>query len=205
MGRNPRNGFTLLELMMAIAVIGVVLAVAVPGFNTFRQNARMTSAANDLLGDLNAARSEAIKRQRPVAFCGSNNPEAAEPACGPAVTGWLVWVDVNNDADIDAGEEIIRTHDPLPAALRVANNFEVITYGADGFARLQPTTAILLCDERDDAVAGPQYRKRIVALNATGRPWVAKSVAEVDSLTEPAEPTGDAGAIDEDWLCSAGA
>jgi type IV fimbrial biogenesis protein FimT len=203
MGRNPR-GFTLLELMMALALIGIILAFAIPSFSSFRKNARMTSAANDLLADLNMARTEAIKRQRNVAFCGSGAPRAAEPACDPFVSGWLVWVDNNNDGDIDAGEPLVTAHDPLPDALQVASNFEVISYGADGFARLQPTTAVLLCDDRGNAPAGDFYRKRIVALNATGRPWVARSVADVASLTEPAEPAGDAVEIDENWLCPTG-
>lgn len=205
MGRNPRAGFTLLELMMAIALIGLVLAIAIPSFGTFRQNARMTSAANDLLADLNAARSEAIKRQRNVAFCGSDDPRAGEPECDAAVSGWFVWVDENNDRDVDEGEEVVRTHEPLPSALQLTNNFEVITYGADGFVRDRPATvAVLLCDERGDNPLGDNYSKRIVALNSTGRPWIARSIADVGTLGEPAPPEGDAAEIDEDWLCASG-
>jgi len=199
MGGRRQRGFTLLELMMAIAVIGILAAVAVPSFITFRLNSRMTSAANDLLTDLNAARSEAIKRQRPVAFCGSTNPDDDEPDCDAAVTGWVVWVDTNNDRVIDPGEALIRQHGALPTALTVQNNFTSISYGANGFSQdpAAATMGILLCDDRGNESTNGQFRKRIVTLSATGRPTVVKAEADVAQLPEPADP------IDQTWRCPA--
>lgn len=182
MGGTSAKGFTLLELMMALAVAGVVLAIAIPNFNAFRLNARMTSAANDLLGGLNVARSEAIKRQQPVALCGSATPNASPPACSGALTGWVVWVDTNNDGAIAATEQVVARHEPLSVALGTTTNGTFVSYAPTGFVqRTMPgaASAFKLCDQRNNDVIGDQYRKRIVAVSATGRPAILRVVQDV--------------------------
>jgi type IV fimbrial biogenesis protein FimT len=67
---HPRaTGFTLLELMVTLAVLGILLGIAVPSFQSSLTNSRLTTAANDLVGALQAARSEAIKRNATHQFC----------------------------------------------------------------------------------------------------------------------------------------
>lgn len=63
------QGFTLLELLITIAVLGILLGIAVPSFQSSLTNSRLTTAANDLVGALQAARSEAIKRNATHQFC----------------------------------------------------------------------------------------------------------------------------------------
>lgn len=197
MGGTGAKGFTLIELMMAIAVIGVVLAVTIPSFNEFRLNNRMTGAANDLLGALNLARSEAIKRQQPVAFCGSPAPNADPPTCNNALTGWVVWVDGNNNGAVDAAEPVVGTHEPLSTALSVTTNFNVISYAATGFVQgFGPATrGVLLCDQRGDAAPNDQLRKRILSLSPTGRPAVIRIGAHLADLPTPEPP------INPNWQC----
>jgi type IV fimbrial biogenesis protein FimT len=120
MGGTRHNGFTLMEMMMALAVIGVVVAITIPNFQTFLLNNRMTGAANDLLAAVNVARSEAIKRQRTVGICTSTDPKADPPSCTNELDdvgsiGWAVWLDTDRDAALDAGEEVLVRHDPLAA------------------------------------------------------------------------------------------
>lgn len=60
---DKRNaGFTLLELVFAIAIVAVLTTVAVPGFQTVIQNSRLVTQSNDLISDLGLARTEAIRR-----------------------------------------------------------------------------------------------------------------------------------------------
>lgn len=200
MGGTSQKGFTLLELMMAIAVIGVVLAIAVPNFNEFRLNSRMTSAANDLLGALNVARSEAIKQQRPVAFCGSAAPNATPPVCNPALTGWVVWVDNDNNGAIAANEQVVAMHAPLPAALNVTTNFNVISYAPTGFAQNFGPAAlgVLLCDQRGDSAPDGRLRKRVLTLSPTGRPAIIRTGADLADLPNPAPP------MNVGWQCNPG-
>lgn len=185
MGKKKTKGFTLMELMMTLAVVGVILAIAVPSFREFQLNNRMTAAANDLLASIQHARSEAIKRQRIVVLCASTNPVANPPGCSASFSGWVVWADADNDATIDAAEEVIASHEALDASLAVSANGNFFSYTPSGFTQsavggVDAATKVLLCDERGDATAGDFYRKRVIRLSPTGRPAVLRTVADVD-------------------------
>lgn len=177
-----------MELMATLAVVGIILAIGAPSFRDFMLNSRMSGAANDLLGAIQLARSEAIKRQLPVAVCASANPDAVPPECAAQFGGWAVWVDDNNDAAIDDDEPIIATHAVLHASLELtANGSGFVSFAPTGFA--QPsvggnaaTTMVLLCDERGDRLVGDTYRKRVVFLSPTGRPAILKQQTELAPL-----------------------
>lgn len=184
-GKKTTKGFTLMELMMTLAVVGVILAVAVPSFRAFQLNNRMTSAANDLLASIQHARSEAIKRQRIVALCASANPAADPPSCSASFSGWVVWADADNDATIDGAEEVIASHEALDASLTVTANGNFFSYAPSGFTQdavggVDAATKILLCDERGDVPAGNLYRKRVIRLSPTGRPAILRTVDDID-------------------------
>lgn len=104
--RHPRRGargFTLIELIIAVVVLGVALAVAVPSFANLLRSQRLTGTANDLAGALARARSEAIATGAPVRLCPSNNPAANAPCTGGTsyTAGWVVAVDADRDGAID--------------------------------------------------------------------------------------------------------
>lgn len=62
-------GFTLLELLIAITVAGVALAIAVPSFTGVITSNQLSATANELIGALNQARMQAIKRNTVTQFC----------------------------------------------------------------------------------------------------------------------------------------
>jgi len=181
-----------MELMMALAVVGVILAIAAPNFREFMMNSRMTGAANDLLASVQLARSEAIKRQLPVALCASANPEADAPECAAQFGGWAVWVDTNDDAVIDDDEAVIAAHRPPHTSLSLtANGSGFVSFAPNGFA--QPsvggnvaTTLVVICDQRGDSLVGEIYRKRAMLLSPTGRPAVLKRQVELAPLGDAA-------------------
>jgi prepilin-type N-terminal cleavage/methylation domain-containing protein len=64
--KTGQSGFTLVELMVVIAVIGILLAIAVPNFLSWQPNMRLRSAARDIFSVMSRAKIEAIKRHANV-------------------------------------------------------------------------------------------------------------------------------------------
>ena len=95
---KTQPGFTLVELLMAVAVLGILLTIGVPALRDMVLNNRLVSQTNRLVSHLQLARSESIKRSAPVVLCRTD--DFATPACGGTSaartwdTGWLVYVDV---------------------------------------------------------------------------------------------------------------
>jgi len=96
------RGFTLVELMVTVAIVGILTSVGVPSFIEMINQNRATSLANELAASLNLARSEAIKRGLQVSICKSANISdsvtAANVLCSTATStswknGWLIFVD----------------------------------------------------------------------------------------------------------------
>lgn len=102
---NKHAGFTLTELMITLAVLGVLAALAAPSFSNFLKNERIVAEANDLVGSFYLARTEALKRNRRVTICKSSNPEAAAPACDATASwedGYIIFTDGDPNASIAA-------------------------------------------------------------------------------------------------------
>ncbi len=89
-----KNGFTLIELIIAIALLAIFVGLALPSFFTAIQNNRITGQANELLTAFQLGRTEALKRNRPVVVCASDDGEECQ---GDWTDGWLVAED-NADA-----------------------------------------------------------------------------------------------------------
>lgn len=95
--RQSQNGFTLVELLMTIALVSILVSIAVPNLQRFVQNSRMTSQANEINAFLSLARTEALQAYAP-AFV---SPTTA----GDWTSDWIVWVDTNGNGSYDGGEE----------------------------------------------------------------------------------------------------
>ena len=193
------TGFTLIELMITIVLVALILGLGVPSFVEFSRNNRMTGAANDLLADLNLARTESVKRHVPVTVCASADPLAASPACdGAAVTsfrGWIVFIDDATtvpDADFDsANEEILRRHALLPTGMTAKSDAGFFTYGASGFLRsiddgtntYSSGSRVVMCDSRGNTQAGAgNSAARGISVSVTGRAGVTRSIADITTL-----------------------
>jgi type IV fimbrial biogenesis protein FimT len=80
------RGFTLTELMVTLTVMVILVAIAIPSFNRLILSNRLTTTANDMVGAINSARMEAVKRNAATQFCGSttviNTTDTLGTACG---------------------------------------------------------------------------------------------------------------------------
>lgn len=135
-------GFTLIELMVTLAVAAIVLTVAVPSFRDLIRHNRLATQANQLVSALNLARSEAIKRGVRVTVCKTDDLDAVEPSCSTTANweqGFIVFVDNthlsgNSRGVIDEPDERVRVFGALTGSiLQGGENFaEGISYLASG-------------------------------------------------------------------------
>ena len=177
-------GFTLIELMVVIAIIAIGLGIAAPSVRNLTLNAQMSAQANDLLADLALARTEAIKRNVRVAICSSSTGLGCtggtplRPA--PWEAGRIVFVDTNQNGSRDADEEILRAapEAPLGSVVTVVGDTAAagarsVHYRPSGSMTAGGANIVFtLCDERA-GTAGTQAG-RTITINNTGRAVVAR-------------------------------
>jgi type IV fimbrial biogenesis protein FimT len=170
-----QNGFTLLELMVSLAVGAIVLTVAVPNYSSFVRNSRQTATANELLGALVLARDLAVTRNTRVTVCSSNDGAAC--GAGKWAEGWIAFLDEDADGAVDGGEDIERVVKDVGALSFASDEFpDFVVYRPTGRAMTaditQNTGAFTLCDERGAAHA------RVVLIDMSGRPRVSDTLAD---------------------------
>lgn len=161
------RGFTLIELVVTVTVLGVLVSIAVPQFTEFVRNGRRTATINELVGSLSLARSEAVRRGVPVVVCKAVDDTACRSGAGDTwQAGWLVFV--NTDADsppvIDAGETVLKVRTDQTGGYQLkpsAGVINFITFGADGSAG--QVGSFTHCDVRGTR------RARAVVVAAVGR------------------------------------
>jgi type IV fimbrial biogenesis protein FimT len=152
---SPRlAGFTLLELIVTVAVGAILLTVGVPSMMQFIQNNRLKSESLALLSDVYFARSEAVKRKVPVLICHSSDPDAATPTCGGAWdSGWLVFASADGNTTYDAGDTLLRVHLPASEDVDVRSNAlaaAALTFNPDGSTAQGGTARFAVCDTRGE-------------------------------------------------------
>lgn len=184
--RAASRGFTILELMLTVAVAAVLAAVAIPNMRDFIRNNRLTSVANGLLRSTQLARSEAIKRQSNVVVCASSNPTADDPACSyGSFVSWIVFQDANGNWAHDSAEDVIERVEAVDPSVTVKNdNDGVLSYAPSGFANpaatKTPSRYVVICDARGNQATGSQSAARAVVIEQTGRSRVTKTVSDID-------------------------
>lgn len=92
MSRLQMKGLSLIELMVVLTVIGVMLMLAIPGFGNWSQNSRIRTVAEEVQNGLRLAQSEAVNRNRRVAFVRTNAAPARNAAPAANGTNWYVQV-----------------------------------------------------------------------------------------------------------------
>lgn len=159
-----RNGYTLIELMITLALAGILLAWAAPGFYDMVQSNRSATFTNEFISSLQLTRSEAVRRGATVNMCPS--ADTSNTSCSGGTNwsnGWIVFADSNDNGQIDAGEERIQIYQLLEANRRVTTGVDNISFAGTGFLQSNSGTFTL------DANGCKGNNARSVSLSSTGR------------------------------------
>jgi type IV fimbrial biogenesis protein FimT len=195
MYRSAR-GFTLMELMIVIALAAMIMGLGVPAFRDFARNGRLTGAANEFLVTLVTARNEAVRRQTIVSVCPSDTPDSATATCDIGATaGYIAFIDEDALCDVADSDDLVANF-VVHGEVSSAGNASCISFGANGFRRVitgQPATAYaLFCDERGaTAVPGTLNDTsfaRGVEILPTGRAAVSRVQTELASWASATDP-----------------
>jgi len=143
--RAEERGFTLVELMVTLAVAAILLGIALPSFLSTMESSRERSVIDAITTSLKYARSEAVKRNRQLVLC---SRDASSTGClgttDWAQNGWLLLFD-NPDPTPD---EVLRVWDPLDGQAEVTVPPQLV-FNADG--TLGAASALTIKSGRRDA------------------------------------------------------
>tara|TARA_R110000787_G_scaffold42536_18_gene104614 strand:+ start:427 stop:1005 length:579 start_codon:yes stop_codon:yes gene_type:complete len=179
---NRIHAFTLIEMLVTIAIAAILLALAIPSFRESTLNNQRAARVNELVTELNYARTQAVSLRQTVSLCRVANP--GTPVCGSGngwEDGWVIFVDNNSDGAIDAGEDILRRHGALISAAEQAKpSSQKFTIRGNGTAtngvmtrvsfrvagNVSPNSngTLAVCDQRNDIAKG-----RAIVIGTGGR------------------------------------
>ena len=163
---QTQKGFTLFDLMVGIAIGGILLGLAVPGLGRFIAATSADANARHVWRAIAKARSNAVVTGEKTTFCGVNEKQRC---VRDKIKTFLVFVDHNDNHRLDDGDFLIDHFDVKRQGkvfLR-ASNSRYINYHSDGYA--SPYGSVMLCHKSKI----PRYTRRI-SVNASGRHYLAK-------------------------------
>ncbi|MFA5628387.1 MAG: GspH/FimT family pseudopilin [Thiohalomonadaceae bacterium] len=161
---RPYRGFSLIELLTTLTVMGIAISLALPSFSKFIQHNRLVTSINTMVSSLNYARSEAIKLNQTIVICkgtaatGCDNTRAWRD-------GWIVFSDKNHDRLWSDDEVLLWTQEALSPGIALSwNAFPSANYTIfypNGTSSSNGT--FIFCDSRTDLAA------KALILAKTGR------------------------------------
>jgi len=158
---KEERGFTLIELMVTLAIAAILLTIGVPSMRDLILNNRLVAATNTFTSTLNIVRSEAIKQGRNASLCVSSDQVKCTGETDWRL-GWIAWVDLNGNSTLDAGE-ILRIVEPFPNNITVTPSVAVSSFRVDATGSVNnPNVRLALCDDRTGEIG------RQVRIMATG-------------------------------------
>jgi type IV fimbrial biogenesis protein FimT len=132
------RGFTIVELVIALGLAALLAAAAVPAFHDWVSAYQLANYARHLAESMTRARTEAIRRAHRVNLCKSPDREQCA-GLGSWEGGFLMYVDINHDGRIDAGEPVLEIEGRAPPGITITANGpldDYVSYTSIGHARM---------------------------------------------------------------------
>jgi type IV fimbrial biogenesis protein FimT len=169
-------GLSLTELLLAIALLGIVTGFAVPSFRALQLDTERSAQLNRFVQSIHLARSEAMKRNGVVSLCPSRDAASCATAGTGWESGWIMFHNQDRDAPAvrDADETIVQVYAPWERGQLRGNR---ATLSFRSFGQSGVTATYTFCDARGDEAA------RAVIVSQTGRPRIASRTASGDALS----------------------
>jgi len=152
--------------MVTLSIAAILMAIGVPSYRSVATSSRVATEINGLLGDMQFARSEALKQGLPVTVCISTN--------GTGCTGttqwhggWIVFADANGNTSVDGNDTVLRIAKPLTGGdtLESPSDLDAVTFNRAGFALNLPNAGVVL--RLHDATRKPTFT-RCLAITMAG-------------------------------------
>lgn len=177
------KGFTLIELIVTMAIGILLMMIAVPSFTSFQRNAELTSATNTLLASINAARSEAMKVNANAMVVPTNNGT-------DWTTGWIVFVDNNRSQNYTSTDTLVLSQSAMKSYFNVTGNGTAnasppyIMFDSSGYAKTKTGgfSPLTLEITRND-ITGTDLlgQTRRIKIASTGRARSCKPISAADT------------------------
>jgi len=191
------RGFTIIELMVTVAIGAVLVAVAIPSFDPFIKKSRMTAATNELVSALHIARNEAIKSRTVTCVCPST-VDTANLACDVIndwESGWIVFTEAGADCDYTDGvDRLIKTQNGNDFGSEITIRSKDLSISTVNYVRYTSRGApqrsngaiqqgvFSICDGRGlEATGNNESVARAVQLSAAGSVRSSKKIPVIQS------------------------
>ena len=167
-----RAGFSLVELMVTVAVAGIVLALGAPSFLRALARHAILAQAEELQDAVRIGRNEAMKRNGPVVLC---RTESANPGqctgSGGSWQTWLLFADLARTGAFAGGDPILRQHVDASPRLTVSSATPAVRFESTGIARTDAGPAVFVLSPAGTAAGASRSDlalRRQVCVNARG-------------------------------------